>query len=189
MRLRESTDARPASREVGRFRAARLILTAACVLAYGGCSTAPPAPPAPPAQTPDPAPQAPDVPAVGGVPDGGVPEGDDAPEATRREVSELWTKFRALLLKNERDAAAYKGLVDDPDGFAHLEQCLAEEVDLGVEWLRMSSEDLQKAEAHFRFYLDRDECNIWFSGLDIGDTPELLVRRIDGRWVIWPQRG
>jgi len=158
-------------------------LTAACVLLIGACSTAPPA------QEPDAAPQAPDVPAGGGVPEVGVSEGDDAPEETRREVRELWEKFRALLLKNERDAAAYKGLVDDPDGFAHLEQCLSEEVDLGVEWLRMSSEDLRKAKAHFRFYLDLEECNIYFTGLTGGDTPELLVRRVDGRWVIWPQRG
>ncbi len=153
-------------------------LMAACVLLIGACSTAPSAP------KPDADAQPPDVP-----PAGGAPEGDDAPEETRREVRELWEKFRALLLKNERDAAAYKGLVDDPDGFAHLERCLAEGVDLGVEWLRMSSEDLRKAEARFRFYLDREECNIWFIGLESGDTPELLVRRIDGRWVVWPSRG
>ncbi|MHC5058447.1 MAG: hypothetical protein ACYTKD_27640 [Planctomycetota bacterium] len=169
-------------------RAKCAALTVACALLIGACSTAPPD------RKTDATPQAPDVPSVGGAPESGVPdpsapEGDDAPEATRREVRELWTKFRALLLKNERDAAAYKGLVDEPDGFDHLEQCLAEEVDLGVEWLRMSTEDLQKAEARFRFYLDRDECNIYFTGLDVGDTPELLVRRIDGRWVIWPQRG
>ena len=158
-------------------------LTSACALLIGACATAPTAP------KPDAAPEAPGVQAPGGAPETCGDEGDDAPEETRREVRELWEKFRALLLKNERDAAAYKGLVDEPDGFAHLARCLEEEVDLGVEWLRMSRDDLRKAKACYRFYLDLDECNIYFIGLDVGDTPELLVKLVDGRWVIWPQRG
>jgi hypothetical protein len=120
---------------------------------------------------------------------GPAPPGDDAPEETRREVRQLWEKFRGLLLKNERDPAAFKGLVDEPEGFEQLESCLTQEMDLAVEWLRMSGEDLRKAEAHFRFFLDRKECKVYFTGLGDESPPELLLCLVDGRWVVWPQRG
>ncbi len=190
------TPRRPVPRKGGPFGMAVGLLATACVLTAAGCSRAPAVPDGDAAPDPNTARGADAVPdadtahGADAVPDADTaPEGDSVPEETRREVRQLWGKFRGLLLKDERDSGAYKGLVDEPDGFAHLERCLAAGVNLRVEWLRMTSEDLKRASARFRFFLDREECEVYFTGLEEGASRDLLLRLVDGRWVIWPQRG
>ena len=112
-----------------------------------------------------------------------------ASQETVTEVQQTWERFRELLLEDERDPAAYEELIDKPDGFGYLQRCLADGADLIVEWLRMKREELQSVDAEFRFFVDRGECEVHFSGLDDRTPPVLLIRLVEGHWVIWPQRG
>jgi hypothetical protein len=114
-----------------------------------------------------------------------------SPEVAKadKDLRQTWEKFRDLLIRDVREADAYEGLIDDPEGMEYLRGCLRDGDDLIVAWLRMRRDDLPRAKANFKFYLDRDECEITFTGIEDTEIPVLLAKRIAGAWVIWPQRG
>ncbi|MHC4501803.1 MAG: hypothetical protein ACYTFI_00740 [Planctomycetota bacterium] len=136
---------------------------AAFALFAGGCSSKPVAPPP---LTPE-----------------------EALAKANKDLRETWEQFRDLLIKDVRDPKPYENLIDKPDGYEYLEKCLADGDDLIVRWLRMRREDLPRVKAEFLFYLDREECEISFTGVEDKEIPVLIARLIDGHWVIYPQRG
>ena len=145
------------------FLAALAVLVGVFALSGGACSSKPDAPPP---LTPE-----------------------EALAKANKELRQTWEQFRDLLIKDVRDPKAYENLIDKPDGYVYLERCLADGDDLIVAWLRMRREDLPRVKAEFRFYLDREECEISFTGVEDKEIPILLARLVDGRWVIYPQRG
>ncbi len=145
------------------FPAALAVLVGVFALFAGGCSSKPPAPPP---LTPE-----------------------ETLAKANEDLRETWQQFRDLLIKDVRDPKAYENLIDKPDGYAYLQRCLADGDDLIVAWLRMRREDLPRVKADFRFYLDREECEISFTGVEDKEIPVLIARLIDGHWVIYPQRG
>lgn len=157
------TRRRRARERGGTFLAALAVPLGVFALFAGGCSSKPAAP----------APLTP----------------EEALAKANKELRQTWEQFRDLLIKDVRDPKAYEELIDKPDGYVYLQGCLADGDDLIVEWLRMRREDLPRVKAEFRFYLDREECEISFSGVEDQEIPILLARLVDGRWVIYPQRG
>ena len=154
---------RRATERGGAFLAALAVPLGVFALFAGGCSSKPAAP-------------------VPLTPEEALAKAD-------KELRQTWQQFRDLLIKDVRDPKAYKDLIDKPDGYVYLEKCLADGDDLIVRWLRMRREDLPRVKAEFRFYLDREECEISFTGVEDKEIPVLIARLVDGHWVIYPQRG
>jgi hypothetical protein len=155
---------RPAAARGGAFLAALAVPLGVLALSTGGCSSKPGA-------------SAPLTP-------------EEALAKANKDLRQTWQQFRDLLIsKDVRDPKAYENLIDKPDGYEYLQGCLADGDDLIVAWLRMRREDLPRVKAEFRFYLDRDECEISFTGVEDKEIPVLLARLVDGHWVIYPQRG
>jgi len=153
----------PATVRCGAFLAALAVPLGVFVLSGGACSSKPVAPPP---LTPE-----------------------EALAKADKDLRQTWVQFRDLLIKDVRDPKAYEDLIDKPDGYTHLQRCLADGDDLIVRWLRMRREDLTRVKAEFQFYLDREECEISFTGVEDKEIPVLIARLIDGHWVIYPQRG
>ncbi len=155
--------ARHAAVRCAAFFAALAVPLGVLVLSGGACSSKPVAPPP---LTPE-----------------------EALAKADKELRQTWEQFRDLLIKDVRDPKPYTNLIDKPDGYVYLEKCLADGDDLIVRWLRMRREDLPRVKAEFCFYLDREECEISFTGVEDKEIPVLIARLVDGHWVIYPQRG